>query len=76
MERYKAVEYLLKLADWFDEVGEHEKADKIDKDFQDFLEKLENGELTFDYEVSMGPRDPRQSHSGPGRGPTPLATIK
>ena len=75
MDRYEAIEYLIKLADALDEVGEYEKADQIDKDFQEFLELLEKGELTFDYTYSLGPRDPRQPYSNPGRGPMPTVGV-
>ena len=60
---------LVSLADMLDMEGKPEKADLVDKEFQEFLELLENGDLEFDFTFSGGARIPTQ-YSNPGRGPT------
>jgi len=59
-------EFLVKLADQLDEEGNHQLADIIDKDFEEFLELLEQGKLDFNYLFS-GTRDPRDPYSNLGR---------
>ena len=60
------VEKLIALADQLDAEGKTELADVIDKDFDEFLEMLESGELDFDFTFSGGARDPRGPYSNRG----------
>jgi len=59
--------FLLKLADQLDEEGKFQKADIVDKDFEEFLRLLEEGKLDFDFTYSGGSRDPRGPYSSRGR---------
>lgn len=59
-------EFLVALADQLDHEGKPELADIVDKDFEEFLELLESGELVFDPALSGGQRDPRLPHNGRG----------
>lgn len=59
-------EFLVALADRLDQEGNHELADVIDKDFEEFLDLLESGELDINQPFSGGQRDPRQPYSGRG----------
>jgi len=71
----KHADFLIALADALDEEGEFEKADIIDKDFEEFLKLLESGELVFDEQFSGGARDPRGPYSSWGRTDTPVFGI-
>ena len=62
----KNAEFLLSLADRLDQEGKHELADIIDKNFEEFLELLESGELTTEELFSGGQRDPRLPYSNRG----------
>lgn len=64
MPNYRA--FLVALADQLDLEEKPELADILDRDFEEFLELLENGELTFDPHFSGGQRDPRQPYSNRG----------
>lgn len=66
--------FLVALADQLDQEGKHEQADMIDKDFEEFLELLENGELTTEELMSGGQRDPRLPYSNRG-GETPIFGV-
>lgn len=57
---------LLKLADQLDEEGKFQEADIIDKDFEEFLRLLEDGQLDFDFTYSGGSRDPRGPYNSRG----------
>jgi hypothetical protein len=59
-------EFLVALADQLDREGKTDLADKVDEDFDQFLEMLEDGELNFDPTLSGGQRDPRQPYNGRG----------
>lgn len=59
-------EFLVALADQLDREGKESLADEVDNGFDEFLELLENGELTFDDLFSGGQRDPRQPYNGRG----------
>ena len=59
--------FLISLADQLDREGELNKADIIDKDFEEFVKLLENGELDFDFSAYQGYRDPRGPYSNQGR---------
>ena len=59
-------EMLIALADQLDLEGKFDQADKIDKEFEKFLELLEKGELNFDFTFSGGQRDPRGPYSNRG----------
>jgi len=59
-------ELLVALADRLDQEGKHELADIIDKDFEEFIELLESGELTVEELFSGGQRDPRLPYSNRG----------
>ena len=60
MSKYQ--ELLVNLADELDREGNPELADEIDKNFEEFLKLLENGELDFSY-LYYGKRDPRGPYS-------------
>jgi len=62
----KHAEFLVALADQLDLEDKRELADVVDKDFEEFLELLENGELDFDPFLSGGQRDPRLPYNGRG----------
>jgi hypothetical protein len=59
-------EFLVALADQLDKEDKHELADIVDKDFEELLTMLENGELTFNDQSSGGQRDPRLPYSNRG----------
>jgi len=58
---------LIALANQLDAEGKTEEADEIDKNFEEFLELLESGELDFDFTFSANSRDPRGPYSNEGR---------
>jgi hypothetical protein len=64
----KHAEILVALADRLDQEGKPELADIIDKDFEEFLELLESGQLTTEELFSGGQRDPRLPYSNRGAG--------
>lgn len=66
--------FLITLANQLDKEGKPELADIIDKDFEEFLELLEEGKLTFDFLQSGGNRDPRSAYSNRSS-ETPLCGI-
>lgn len=68
----KYTNFLISLADQLDEEGKPLLADIIDKDFQEFLELLEEGELNFDFTFSGSPRGNNRSNRGRE---TPLCGI-
>ena len=59
-------EKLIALANQLDAEGKPLLADILDKDFQEFLDLLESGELDFDFTFSSGARDPRGPYSNRG----------
>jgi len=59
-------EFLVVLADQLDRESKRALADEVDNSFEEFLELLESGELTFDDIFSGGQRDPRLPYSGRG----------
>lgn len=59
--------FLICLADQFDQDGEFEKADQIDENFDEFLKLLEEGKLQFDNTFFIGDRDPRLQRGNLGR---------
>jgi len=61
-----SAEFLVSLADQLDREGKSELADKIDNDFEEFLELLESGELDLNEPFSGGQRDPRLPYNGRG----------
>ena len=65
--------FLIKLADQLDEEGNHQLADIVDENFEDFLKLLENGELDFNF-LFHGTRDPRDPYSNRGR-ETPACAV-
>lgn len=58
--------FLVALADQLDREGKCGLADVVDRDFEEFLELLESGELDFDPLLSGGQRDPRLPYNGRG----------
>jgi len=62
----KYAEFLIALANQLDQEGKHELADIVDKDFEEFLELLESGELTTEEMFSGGQRNPRLPYSSRG----------
>jgi hypothetical protein len=58
--------FLIALADALDHEGKFELADIVDKDFEEFLKLLEEGDLVFDESFSGGARDPRGPYSSWG----------
>lgn len=69
------VQFLLDLADRLDEEGKFEQASMVDDSFEEFLELLENGKLTFNNQFSGGARDPRGPYGNAGRGPVPAFGV-
>ena len=67
---------LIKLADQLDAEGHPDKADEIDKNFQEFLQLLEEGKLDFDFTYFTGARDPRNPYSNKGLTLDGLETIE
>lgn len=73
MHRY--VKFLVSLATKFDLEGRFEAADQIDDEFAEFLEKLRNGELEFNYTYSGSARDVNSPYSQFGRSSLPIYAI-
>ncbi len=67
MNTLKAKQILISLANQLDAEDKPEQADVIDKNFKEFLELLEKGELDFDFTFPSGSRDPMQQRSNFGR---------
>ena len=59
-------EFLIKLADCLDKEGEHQAADILDENFEEFLKLLEEGKLDFNF-LFYGIRDPEGPYSNKGR---------
>lgn len=59
-------EKLIALADQLDKEGKPELADEIDKNFEEFLQLLEEGKLDFDFTFEGGqhPSDTPTSNRG------------
>jgi len=68
-------QFLLDLADRLDEEGKFEQANMVDDSFEEFLELLGSGKLTFDNRFSGGARDPNGPYGNAGLGPMPAFGI-
>jgi len=69
------VQFLLDLADQLDEEGKFDQANMVADSFEEFLELLGAGKLTFNNQFSGGARDPRGPYGNPGRGPMPAFGV-
>lgn len=58
--------FLIKLADYLNDDGEHDASDIINENFEEFLKLLEEGKLDFSF-LFHGTRDPRDPYSNRGR---------
>jgi hypothetical protein len=65
--------FLICLADQLDAEGRSDLADVIDKDWEEFLQLLEEGKLDFNF-MFHGTRNPNDPYSNRGR-ETPLCAI-